>query len=147
MTSSNGNIFRVTGHLCGNSPVTGEFPAHKGQWHVALMFSLISAWINCWVNNREAGDLRRYCAHYDVTVMCHHNCIVQLTMFAIHVSVIICHLHPATNGCKHLFIRMINFFCIFIKKVVLGWLVKQSQLYWWPFQYKDCVSPVGEFLL
>ena len=26
MTSSNGNIFRVTGHLCGNSPVTGEFP-------------------------------------------------------------------------------------------------------------------------
>ena len=29
MTSSNGNIFRVTGHLCGNSPVTGEFPAQK----------------------------------------------------------------------------------------------------------------------
>ena len=27
MTSSNGNIFRVTGHLCGNSPVPGEFPA------------------------------------------------------------------------------------------------------------------------
>ena len=25
MTSSNGNIFRVTGHLCGNSPVPGEF--------------------------------------------------------------------------------------------------------------------------
>ena len=24
---------------------------------------------NGWVNNREAGDLRRYCAHYDVTVM------------------------------------------------------------------------------
>ena len=24
---------------------------------------------NCWVNNREAGDLRRYRAHYDVTVM------------------------------------------------------------------------------
>ena len=29
MTSSNGNIFRVTGHLCGNSPVTGEFPAQR----------------------------------------------------------------------------------------------------------------------
>ena len=25
MTSSNGKIFRVTGHLCGNSPVPGEF--------------------------------------------------------------------------------------------------------------------------
>ena len=29
MTSSNGNIFRVTGPLCGNSPVTGEFPAQR----------------------------------------------------------------------------------------------------------------------
>ena len=35
----------------------------------ALMFSLICAWINGWINNREAGDLRRYRAHYDVTVM------------------------------------------------------------------------------
>ena len=42
---------------------------HKGQWRGALMFSLICAWINGWVNNREAGDLRRYRAHYDVTVM------------------------------------------------------------------------------
>ena len=33
------------------------------------MFSLIWAWINDWVNNREAGDLRRRRAHYDVTVM------------------------------------------------------------------------------
>ena len=32
---------------------------HKGQWCGALMFSLICVWINGWVNNREAGDLRR----------------------------------------------------------------------------------------
>ena len=32
-------------------------------------FSLICAWINRWVNNGEAGDLRRYRAHYDVIVM------------------------------------------------------------------------------
>ena len=25
--------------------------------------------MNCWVNNREAGDLRRHRAHYDVTIM------------------------------------------------------------------------------
>ena len=62
MTSSNGYIFRTTGHLCGNSP-------HKGQWRGALMFSLICAQINHWVNNDEAGDLRCYNAHYDVTVM------------------------------------------------------------------------------
>ena len=42
---------------------------HKGQWRGALMFSLICVWINGWVNNRDAGDLRRYRAHYDVTVM------------------------------------------------------------------------------
>ena len=33
------------------------------------MFTLITVWINGCVNNREAGDLRRYCAHYGVTVM------------------------------------------------------------------------------
>ena len=33
------------------------------------MFSLISAWINGWVNNRKAGDLKRHRAHYDGTVM------------------------------------------------------------------------------
>ena len=42
---------------------------HKGQWRRALMFSLISVWINGWVNNREARDLRRLRAHYDVIVM------------------------------------------------------------------------------
>ena len=48
------------------SPVNSP---HKGQWRGALMFSLICAWINGWVNNREAGDLRRHRAHCDVTVM------------------------------------------------------------------------------
>ena len=42
---------------------------HKGQWRGALMFSLICVWINGWINNGEAGDLRRYRAHHDVTVM------------------------------------------------------------------------------
>ena len=42
---------------------------HKGQWRVALILALIGAWINGWVNNCEAGDLRRHRAHYNVTVM------------------------------------------------------------------------------
>ena len=55
--------------LCaGNSPVPVNSP-HKGQWRGALMFSLICVWINDWVNNREAGDLRRYRGHYDVNLM------------------------------------------------------------------------------
>ena len=59
MTSSKGNIFRVTGPFCG------EFTGHRS----ALMFSLICARINGWVNNRESGDLRRHRAHHDVIVM------------------------------------------------------------------------------
>ena len=51
-----------------NSPVRGDFP-HKRQWRGALMFSLIRVWINCRVNSREAGHLRRHRAHYDVAVM------------------------------------------------------------------------------
>ena len=48
------------------SPVNSP---QKGQWRGALMFSLICSRINDWVNNREAGDLRRRRAHYDVKVM------------------------------------------------------------------------------
>ena len=48
------------------SPVNSP---HKSQWRGALMFPLICVGINGWINNREAGDLRRYCAHYDVSVM------------------------------------------------------------------------------
>ena len=48
------------------SPVNSP---HKGQWRGSLMFSLICLWTKGWVNNREAGDLRRYRAHYDVIVM------------------------------------------------------------------------------
>ena len=48
------------------SPVNSP---HKGQWRGALMFSLMCVRINGCVNNREAGDLRRNQAHYDVIVM------------------------------------------------------------------------------
>ena len=58
--------------VCGihRSPVNSR---HKGQWRGTLMFSLICAWINGWVNNREAGDLRRHRAYYDVTVLIGNN--------------------------------------------------------------------------
>ena len=48
------------------SPVNSP---HKGQWRGSLMFSFIYAWTYDWVNNREAGELRRHRGHYDVTVM------------------------------------------------------------------------------
>ena len=55
-------FFALLAVCAGTSP-------HKGQRRGALMFSLICAWINSWINNREAGDLRRHRAHYDATVM------------------------------------------------------------------------------
>ena len=45
------------------SPVNSP---HKGQWRGALVFPLICARINGWVNNGDAGDLRHHRAHYDV---------------------------------------------------------------------------------
>ena len=42
---------------------------HKCHWRGALVFSLICPRINGWVNNGEAGDLRRYRTHYDIMVM------------------------------------------------------------------------------
>ena len=65
LTSSNGNIFRVSGPLCGE--FTG--PLTKASDAELWCFSLICTWINGWVNNREAGDLRRHRVHYGVTVM------------------------------------------------------------------------------
>ena len=56
--------------------ITYPFPNFNGAcrntwWRSrgALIFSLICIWINSWVNNREAGDLRRHRAHHDVVVM------------------------------------------------------------------------------
>ena len=69
MTSSNENIFGVTGPLCGEFAGYRVNSPHKGQRRGALVFSLICARINAWVNNREAGDLRCHRAHYDVTIM------------------------------------------------------------------------------
>ena len=68
MTSSNGNIFRVTGHLCG------EFTGPR--WLLRTKASDAELWCFLWsaskytVEYREAGDLRRNQAHYDVIVMC-----------------------------------------------------------------------------
>ena len=42
---------------------------YKGQWRGALVFYLICTWKNGWVNNGEAGDLRRHRIHQDVIAM------------------------------------------------------------------------------
>ena len=68
MTSSDGNIFRVTGHLCG------EFTGHR--WIPHTKASDAKLWCFLWStpegtveNNRGAGDLRRHRADYNGIVM------------------------------------------------------------------------------
>ena len=61
MASSNENIFHVTDSFCGEISGHREIPLKE----VARFY----AWTNGWVNNRDAGDLRRHRSHYDVTVM------------------------------------------------------------------------------
>ena len=74
MMAPNGNIFRVTGLLCGEFSGPRWIPCTKAS-DAELWCFLWSVWINGWVNNPEAGDLRRYRAHYDVTVMLwHYHC-------------------------------------------------------------------------
>ena len=72
MTSSNGNIFRVTGYLCGEFTVPRWIPRTKPATRSFCVFFDVR--LNKrpdWVNNDEAGDLRRHSAHYDVIEMIH----------------------------------------------------------------------------
>ena len=87
-------IFSTLLALCvGNSPVTGESLSQRPVMRT-LMFSLICAWINGWVNNREAGDLRCHHAHYDV--------IVMLSMININSHVAAWWCHMVTQICVNI---------------------------------------------
>ena len=69
MTSSNGNLFRVTGPLCEEFTGDRWIPRTKASDAELWCFLWSAPWTNGWINNREAGDLRRRSAHYDVIVM------------------------------------------------------------------------------
>ena len=102
MTSSNGNIFRVTGPLCGE--FTGHRWIHRTKASDAELWCFLwsTPWIKGWVNNREAGDLRRYRAHYDVIVM-----RVLILWDILHMSICVhkylCMLENIINISNHIF--------------------------------------------
>ena len=85
------------------SPVNSP---HNGQWRGALMFSLICIWINGWVNNREAGDLRRHRVHYDVTVMDYPDGLEPLQGHHFNLSARL--LRPPNNFCEILYITIVS---------------------------------------
>ena len=78
------------------SPVNSP---HKGQWHRALMFSLICVWINGWVNYRGVGDLRRHRAYHDAIVM------ISIRSDIIQTKVQWCHMCISHH--RHLFVHQL----------------------------------------
>ena len=91
MTSSNGNLFRATGYLCGE--FTGEFPAQRPvMWSFDVF--LICAWTNNYSKNGDTGDLLwRQCNvnHEKVRPVC-----VSLGMYRLHSTCL--ELHRAINN-------------------------------------------------
>ena len=68
MTSSNGNIFHITGPLCGEFTGICEFPSQRPvaqSFDVFFDLGLDKRLSKTW----DASDLRCLRAHYDVIVM------------------------------------------------------------------------------
>ena len=90
MTSSNGNIFRVNGHLCGEftgpwwiphtRPVTRSFDVYFDLRSNKRLSK--QSW-----NNHEVGDLRDHRAHSDVIVMSTDEIYVW-----VYFDLLVCHL-------------------------------------------------------
>ena len=108
-----------------NSLVTGEFPT-KGQGRGALMFSLICAWINGWVNNRVAGDLRRNGAHYDVILMLASETFLDNFSAEKHIPPII------------YIKKMCRFIEMLLKAFILHWFLVCRYLYLYIYLYMYC---------
>ena len=109
----------------GNSPVP-----HRGQWRGALMFSLICAGIKDWVNNREAGDLRRLRGHYDVNVM-NKNVLLTLTSMCLYIYAFrsICYIYISMCICKcviFILFKWFHYLCEYMKPCIVFW---QTVLY------------------
>ena len=126
VTSSNGNIFRVTVHLCGEFTFTGEFPAQRP---VTRSFDVR---LNEWLSKQcEAGDLRRYRAHHDAIVM------IQMSHFSIHLIVIAG--HKAKDGKQEITVlKQSN------KKAILccGWWSRERRvgIIWFTYCFMYLIS-------
>ena len=91
MTSSNGNIFRITGPLCREFTSHRWIPSQRPvTWRFDVFFDLHLK--NVWVNNRDTGDLRCHFTHHDVTVMFSYTWVPHRFMWFVH---------PYSSGLLH----------------------------------------------
>ena len=77
------HLLRYWPFVRGTHPSPVNSP-HKGQYSGVWCFSLICAWTNFWINNRDAGELRRHHTHYEVTVM-GQGCIIKSGAIRLHL--------------------------------------------------------------
>ena len=85
------------------------------------MFSLICAWINASVNNREAGDLRRHRTHYDVIVMGFH--LVEIPGWLLYVMNLGSYFVRLFFVCTACTVYILNLYCVY-------WPIGQSCRFW-----------------
>ena len=130
--------FRVTGPLCGISPVPVISP-HKGQWRGALMFSLICVWMNGWVNNHEAGDLRRIRGHYDVIVMIWKSATAdQHWILGILVRAVITNMHYCL---PHRSAIQLNINYSYVDhNVFIAWVYSGIRLTWYHISHSQLIA-------
>ena len=124
MTSSNGNIFRVTGHLCGNSPVPGEFPAQRPVTRSFDVF--FDLYLNTPLSKQIWGWWIEMLSH---PLWCHCNVtIYDTTLYpTFHFSMLTYH---QLNLFKHISMKKKCQFRIFNSREIL-WKVLSAK--WLPF--------------
>ena len=96
--------FSVLLALCaGNSLVTGEFPSQRPVTQGFDVF-FVCVWTNGWVNNRDAGDLRRHHTHYNVIIL-----IAMLKKCWHLQNVMVSGTHGLPSGLNHKFLELLNY--------------------------------------
>ena len=96
MTSSNGNIFRVTGPLCGEFTGPGEFPTQRPVTRSFDVFFDLRL-NKRWVNNRADGDETpswSFWRHRNVLPLTCHD-VSDLVYLVLHTE------NERTNKVKH----------------------------------------------
>ena len=153
MTSSNENILRVTGPLCRQFTGNRWNPLTKAS-NAGLWWFL---WPNGWGNNRDAGDMIRHCAHYDVKIMKSTDWWLHSThqlwgfswplsgLFTLFALRLILSTHFIILGC---FILIAELFCLSYKRDVILLCCNFLQIYnerqYWVKIYRDfIVSLIG----
>ena len=150
MTSSNGNIFRVTCPLWGES--TGHrwiHPTRASDAELWCILSLIYASTNGWANNRDPGELRSHGAHYDITVMlarvffsekitalavkpCTYECLIFIDVSLSSILCLKLYIYKTSSivfiATIYQHLTLLSTLCMFGKRALCWWSVAQKAL-------------------